>query len=283
MSEGVRGSRVFQAFSYYTASIPTLAIETSSNSPFVHLLGYGMRYSSSQNKGTLIITALNRGLLEEYGQDFLDTFPHKHLDLTVFSEDAVNIPHARLTYTDFATKHKDKPTHNYKMNAVKFSWKPQAIHTALDLDYISNYDSIVWLDADIVFLKDITQEWIDEHLRTEHIMSYMGRPNYYSECGVLFFNLKHDNTRTYIQDVWDYYLTERVFELSEWHDSYVFDYVRSKRQLDNCWKFKDLGVDYKVRGGHIAVHLYGEWFDHRKGKRKRGAKSPENTVNNRRK
>ena len=242
-----------------------------------------MRYYHKQNKGTLVITALNCRLLEEYGHRFLDSFPKDSLDLTVFSEEHLPIPHRALPYKQFYLKHKDKPINSYKMDAVRFHWKPQAVSTALRLDYISNYDSILWIDADTVFLKDITQQWIDDNVRTEHIMSYMGRPNYYSETGLLFFNLNNKATRLYIETVWNYYVSERVFELTEWHDSYVWDYVRAKQELDYNYKFRNLGVDYKVPGGHIAVHLYGDVMDHRKGKRKKNAKSPENTQNNRRK
>ena len=242
-----------------------------------------MRYYQQQNTGTLIITALNQRLLDEYGHDFLDSFPKDNLDLTVFSEEHLPIPHRALTRKDFYLKHKDRPVRSYKMDAVRFHWKPQAVSTALELDYISNYDSILWIDADTVFLKRIDQSWIDTHIRTQDIMSYMGRVNYYSETGLLFFNLRNPNTQQYIETVWNYYASERVFELQEWHDSYVWDYARVKHEHDYKWQFRNLGVDYKVPGGHIAVHLYGDVMDHRKGKRKKNAKSPENTVNNRRK
>ena len=59
------------------------------------------------------------------------------------------------------------------------------------------------------------------------------------------------------------------------------NYVRGKHELEHNHKFRNLGVDYKVPGGHIQAHLYGEWFDHCKGKRKTVGKSAENNANNR--
>ena len=227
---------------------------------------------------THIITAFNDRLYTEYAHRFIDSFP-KHLPLTVYSETDLPIAHEPLTEKQFAYKHRDKPITSYKYDAVRFHWKVQAVNRAT---HELECDSVLWLDADIKFLKHIDQQWINEHLHTDGIMSYMGRVNYYSECGVLYFNLRNSNTQAYVNEVWRYYVTDKVYELQEQHDSYVWDYVRQKREFENNWQFRNLAkhIDYKVKGGHIQAHLYGEWFDHMKGKRKTVGYSAENSTRN---
>ena len=237
-----------------------------------------MYYNQTQHSGTLVITALNQRLLDAYGHRFLSTFP-KTLDLAVWSEDALDIPHKRLSHA-FVERNKHRPQpRSYKHDAVRFHWKPQAVYRTVNIIDKTKYDSIVWIDADTQFLKQIDQTWIDKHIATEHILSYMGRPNYYSECGLLYFNLRHKHTEQYIKDVWEYYVKGDIWDLQEQHDSYVWDYVRIKHEHDYTRKFRNLGVDHKVPGGHIQAYLYGEWFDHAKGPRKKTGKSPENKHN----
>ena len=232
---------------------------------------------------TLVVTATNDKLFKDYAHRFLEGFPHKHLDLVVYAETYLDIPHKAITDKDFAQRNAHRPVTSYKYDAVRFHWKVNAIQTLINRDAqsLKDYTSILWLDSDIVFLKDIDQTWINKHLHTNDIMSYMGRPNYYSEMGIIYFNLEHEHTIEYINEVWEYYTSDEVYNLQEQHDSYVWDYVRIKREFENNWKFRNLGVDYKVPGGHIAIHLYGDYMDHCKGKRKVAGYSAENTQNNR--
>ena len=92
-------------------------------------------------------------------------------------------------------------------------------------------------------------------------------------------NIYKIKPKQYVKDVWQYYTTEEVYNLQEQHDSYVWDYVRHKHEQEYKHQFRNLGVDHKVPGGHIQAHLYGEWFDHCKGKRKIQGKSKENPYN----
>lgn len=238
-----------------------------------------MLYTQKHSQ-TLVITALNDTLYKQYGHKFVDTFPGT-LDLQIWSETHLPIPHRSLPYRDFYLKHRTRHVTSYKYDAVRFHWKPQAVYYTLQQDYIKDYDSLLWIDADTIFLKEINDTWIKDHLHTEGIMSYMGRYNYYSECGLLYFNLRNTHTEQYVKDVWQYYTTDEVYNLQEQHDSYIWDYVRGKHELEYNHTFRNLGVDYKVPGGHIQAHLYGEWFDHCKGKRKTVGKSAENNARNR--
>ena len=133
------------------------------------------------------------------------------------------------------------------------------------------------MDADTVFLKEFSEDWITENLyKQDSIMGYAGRSNYYSECGLLLFNLLHPKTRAYINTVRNYYDTDNLYLLPEQHDSYMWDYVRTHyEQQGHTFNNWAQHITDKVPGGHILVYLYGEYMDHLKGKRKAQGYSQE--------
>lgn len=230
---------------------------------------------------TLVVTAFNRKLYEEYAHRFWKTFPHNKLECKAYSEDGgleARTTHLHI-HQDFVKRNKHRPCTNYKYDAVRFCYKPYAIAQAVE-DYTHrDYTRLLWIDADTVFLKTINEDWITEHLYKESALAtYMGRPNYYSETGVLLFNLEHKQCFDYIARVRRLYDSNDVYMLKEWHDSYVWDTVRQWYEAKGT-EFYNVGVEHKVKGGHIQAHLYGEWFDHCKGKRKRAGKSTENHHN----
>ena len=239
---------------------------------------------------TLALTSYNHKLYEDYAHRFLDTYQGE-LDLAIASED--QLPTLDRVLTLKMTAHKNFVKMNawrrpkgYKQDAVRFCYKPYAIWTAMDSIRNSedhNYTGLLWIDADSVFHKPITEEFVQERLHTDGVMTYMGRPNYYSETGVLYFNLLNPKTRYYVERVIELYNTNEIYELSETHDSYVWDWVRTRMQTTlrgqprvSATEFRNIGVDHKVPGGHIQAHLFGEYWDHLKGKRKQKGYSSEN-------
>ena len=55
---------------------------------------------------------------------------------------------------------------------------------------------------------------------------YLGRLNMHSECGFMGFNLKHYANREFMEFWLNIFDDDLVFELPEWHDSYVYDVIR---------------------------------------------------------
>ena len=225
---------------------------------------------------TLVITSFNGELYTQYAHRFWNSFPHSDLDLKVYSEDVLDIKSTHLhIQQDFVERNKHKQFRSYKNDAVRFCYKPYAIAQCLG-DWAYKYTRLLWIDADTQFHKPITEDWITEHLYKAHtLMTYMGRPNYYSECGVLLFNLEHPECHGYINTVRNYYDTDNLYLLPEQHDSYIWDHVRKHYEHKHKTEFYNVGVEHKVEGGHIQAHLYGEWFDHMKGKRKQQGYSQE--------
>ena len=226
---------------------------------------------------TLVVTSTNHALYEAYAHRFWQTFPHTLLDLKVYSEDTGFEFKTTFLHTqrDFAERNKHRPVSSYKWDAVRFCYKVYTIAQALEDYAYDDYDRLLWIDSDTQFHKQIDEDWITEHLYDpQALMTHAGRPNYYSECGLLLFNLEHPQCHNYIRSVRNLYDTDNIFLLKEWHDSYIWDVVREQYQAKGT-QFKNIGVEHKVPGGHILAYLYGEWFDHMKGKRKQQGYSQE--------
>ena len=121
----------------------------------------------------------------------------------------------------------------------------------------------------------IDVDWIKKHIhRDDCMMTYLGRPNY-SECGFLYFNLNHPNTKEYAVEMQHMYNLDLIYKEEEQHDSYIWDVVRKR--------FEDRGVKNHNIGdndtGHVqARSVLGPIYDHTKGNRKLKGKSPEARV-----
>jgi len=228
---------------------------------------------------TLVVTSTNLELYSQYAHRFVDTFPHDTLDLVVYSED-YGLPckstHLHLQ-EQFVERNSYRPVSSYKYDSVRFCYKPYSIAQALQ-DYSHlEYTRLLWIDSDTVFHKPIDEDWITENLyKQDALMSYAGRVNYYSETGLLLFNLAHANTENYINSVRKLYDNDLIYLLKEWHDSYIWDSVRRQYEAKgNAFYNLAQDVHTKVPGGHILAYLYGDTIDHMKGKRKRQGYSKE--------
>jgi hypothetical protein len=108
------------------------------------------------------------------------------------------------------------------------------------------------------------------------MITYLGRPNY-SECGFLYFNMKHPFIKKYAEEMQKCYNEDLIYNEKEQHDSYIWDLVRKKFELNYDVKNYNIG-DNKV--GHVqARSILGTIYDHTKGPtRKQLGKSPEARI-----
>jgi hypothetical protein len=84
----------------------------------------------------------------------------------------------------------------------------------------------------------------------------------------LGFNLRNDKTHEYINRVIDIYQSGELFSLSQWHDSFIWDFVRKEFEELNETKFKDIsGEGFNYEHVYIKSGL-DKYFDHLKGPRK---------------
>ena len=217
------------------------------------------------------ITSWNNKLYKEYAHRFEKTY-NWPFDLVVYNEDKDmfdKIPDLKK----FIDRNKHREIESFKKDGVRFSYKVYAYTHAIE-NASKDIDGLICIDADSVFYKPIDIDWIKQHIHKDDcMMSYLGRGSNYSECGFLYFNMQHDQTRNYARYMKKMYDFDEIYNLSEYHDSYVWDYVRKVFEEDMKVKNNNIGDN---RGGHVqARSILGTVYDHTKGKRKLTGKSPE--------
>jgi len=217
------------------------------------------------------ITSWNNKLHKEYAHRFEKTY-NWPFDLLVYNED-VDMFDKIPDLKKFIERNKDREVESFKKDGVRFSYKVYAYTHAIE-NASSDVDGLICIDADSVFYKSIDVDWIKKHIHKDDcMMSYLGRGSNYSECGFLYFNMKHDQTRNYARYMKKMYDFNEIYSLSEYHDSYVWDYVRKVFESELKVKNNNIGDN---KGGHVqARSILGTVYDHTKGKRKLVGKSPE--------
>lgn len=166
----------------------------------------------------------------------------------------------------------------FRWDAVRFSNKVYSIFKcAQDTDA----DALLWMDADMFCHSPITIEKLEELCPSTVELGFLGRERKFSECGLYYMNLKADAIREFLKTFQHYYDNAEagIFTLTEWHDSFVFDVIRSKTKLTELnWS---AGL---IKGeGHPLINCeWGAYLDHLKGERKTLGKSkPSDLIVNR--
>lgn len=247
-----------------------------------------------------VITTFNAEGLKQYGQRMIDSFEQfwpDEVELVVCAEncqpqisksnvrvyDLLNLSSPLNT---FIQRHRNNPRAHgqagppevydprktFRWNAVRFAYKIYAI------SLIANYTTsgwLIWLDADTVTHSPIQIADLDRLCPTDSMITYLGRgEKYHSECGWVGYNLDVPSTRTFIQDLRAMYDSDKIFDLPEWHDSYVWDTVR--RRYQDQYKFYNLTTTMPGAGraGHPFINSeLGAFMDHLKGQRKHEGRS----------
>ena len=152
----------------------------------------------------------------------------------------------------------------FKWDAVRFAHKVYAIfHCARTVQY----DWLLWMDADTICHSPITIADL-EHMCPPRIdLCFLGRRHKYTECGLYAMNLSSPATRLFLAKFQRAYddAESGIFQLDEWHDSFVFDAVRlSTSLIELDWS------SHLITGeGHPLINCeWGAWLDHLKGARK---------------
>ena len=261
-----------------------------------------------------VVTTFHEEGLKKYAQKMIDTFCQnwpEEVTLHIYPEKCNPIirNHAHVTLTDldsvseltaFKEKWKDVPKANgdvsadpirskrkdagkgFKWHAVRFAHKVYAIfHCAKETDA----DILVWMDADTICHSPITIEDLYRMIPADSEICYLGRKGKYSECGLYAMNLRSPNVQAFLKEFQRVYdqAEQGIFQLAEWHDSFVFDAVRVKfpqmRQLDWAAHLHNLKPHPQSSAGegHPLINSeWGAWLDHLKGGRKKlGRSKPE--------
>ncbi len=241
-----------------------------------------------------IVTSLNRKLYDYYAHRFYSTY-NWPFDCYVYHEGWIpeidperpiihrNIHETNPTLKNFADRNENRNqfstirgTDNSEIvygldfikDAIRFSYK---IYAKTHLMLEGNYDYVFWVDADVMFKKQLTEEIIlKDILPVDHTICYLHRPAppYYPECGFVGYNLTNKHTQKFVKELRNYYEQDLLFNERQWHDSFVWNRVREKYlsgqpQHDLTGRRKDGHVWPESKIAPYTAHL--------KGKRKKDA------------
>jgi hypothetical protein len=245
-----------------------------------------------------VVTTFHEAGLKKYGQRMIDTFCAnwpKEIKLHVYPEECnpqiidndrivlkdlnsveglaafkqkwKNIPMANGWCSDSTQKFNNKNQKiGFKWDAVRFAHKVYAI---FDCARATDADVLFWMDADTVCHSPITLDTVKGYCPLTQDIGFLGRKGKYTECGLYSLNLRSAVVQDFLREFQRMYddAENGIFTLAEWHDSFVFDAVRTKfrNQLkENNWS---AGI---VQGeGHPLINSpWGAYLDHLKGDRK---------------
>jgi hypothetical protein len=231
------------------------------------------------------VTTFNNRLYEEYAHKFMSTY-NWPFELIVYSEDRILNVETFDTFDlipqckEFVERNKNRqlPDLNldtFKYDAVRFCYKVYVYtHEILKQIELGEVDGLICIDADSVFYNPINVEWMKKHIhRDDCMLSYLGRPDY-SECGYLYFNLRHPDTKKYATEVQKMYNSDMLYNEQEWHDSWIWDVIRIR--FENILKTLNHNIGDGKRGHVQSRSILGQVYDHTKGpRRKRAGRSWE--------
>ena len=116
------------------------------------------------------------------------------------------------------------------------------------------------------------------------LVTYLDRENdrgsnKYPECGLVCYNMKHNMMQNFINDWEKLYTSADIFQLLEWHDSYVFWHLTKEYREQHSAKVHAIGYSAGVKGHHVFVNSeLGKYIDHFKGDRKNAKSSKAEDI-----
>lgn len=250
-----------------------------------------------------VITTFNQDGYNQYAQRMIETFRQtwpKTVKLQVYAEgcadqiqskdnvEVLDLEAVSNRLVEFKTQWRGVPKANgdvsgdpvrsrrtdagkgFKWDAVRFSHKVYAIFHAAKHCTTS---WLMWMDADMVCHTPVPESFLDQQCPEQYDLCYLGRRGKFSECGLYAMQMGTKGTVGFLKEFQRMYdeAESGIFTLGEWHDSFVFDDVRSRidglRQLD--WSEGIITGE-----GHPLINsAWGAYLDHLKGKRKQAGHS----------
>jgi hypothetical protein len=202
-----------------------------------------------------IITALNTKLHTQYANKSLKTW--QDLPIIYWEGDLID-PRWDL----WRTAARGHETGRFEQECVRFSHKVQAqIHHSR----LCRADYMIWLDADVVQHVEYTEEEFETLLPAEdELCTFLDRqPVKYAETGWIAYNMRHPRLKEFMRVLEDMYLTRMIFTLQQYHDAFVWDYVRQRGNYPARNLLHKAKTSEPFDDSDLAP-----WFRHHKGSRK---------------
>ena len=258
-----------------------------------------------------VVTTFHPEGLKTYGQRFIDSFStnvDKQIKLIVYAEncsplnpdpDQIEIRNSQqlIKLNQFKSRWGNVPKANgkcppeikakrprdwhkeFKWDAVRFANK---VYAVFDAAKKCNSDWIVWMDADTYVHSPFDYKAFKSFLPDRAFLSYLGRGRKWPECGFYGINLKHPTGQKFLKDFEHAYEHAEygIFQMEEWHDSYVFDEVLKKiRNKHPNDAVHNISGDIINGEGHPLINSgLGAYLDHMKGGRKFEGRSKQTDL-----
>ena len=256
-----------------------------------------------------IVTTMHQNGYELYGRKMINSFLKywpDYYSLVVYTEgfdlDPTHAASTRLIARDltasspdlvaFKQRHRNNRAANgfvepsrkdpdFAFDAVRFSHKVFALYHAVQ-HRVAGIDAVVWVDADTVTHAPIPANFLQSKFPLNPTVGiyYLGRTQQHSECGWMVFNCLHPQMQTFWEMFANQYKLDELFNLKEWHESFVFDHVRT--QLESTAGMQNCNLTPGYPKGHPFIDCFlGEYMDHLKGpKRKIAGRSAQHEAKN---
>lgn len=158
----------------------------------------------------------------------------------------------------------------FRHDAYKFSKKVFAVKVVADsLIGSQRGGRLIWLDADTVTFLSPPMELLQRMPPHGSALACLDRGKYHSECGWIAYDLSHPMAHRFITEFANLFAADAFLPLPEWHDSWVFDWLRKQMKVPAHH------IPHKSVS-HPFVHSeLGLYMDHLKGRRKQMGASPE--------
>ena len=207
-------------------------------------------------------------------------------ELVNFKNTWKHVPKANGDVTSDPVRSKRKDSgKGFKWNAIRFAHKVYSIFACAKE---CNTDWLMWMDADTFCHSPITQKDLGRFLPGKQELCFLGRRGKYSECGLYAMRLNSQNTIDFLnefQRVYDQAENNGIFQMAEWHDSFVFDEVRKRLPQLKQHNWSAMLGDLRPRPGmssgegHPLINCeWGAYLDHLKGNRKQTGMSKRDDL-----
>lgn len=152
---------------------------------------------------------------------------------------------------------------------IRFAHKVFAITDAIRQH---TADWVIWVDADVEWVGDITQNRLEQLCPLDADLAFLGRIDApYTECGFVAYRAAANPVQRLAEDMRRYYTTGEIWTRpkSDWHDSRCFDICRQRSDIA---PHRQHNISQGIRGWHpwpstllntIAVHHKGPARKHR--------------------
>ena len=223
------------------------------------------------------ITSFGDSGYDLYGEKFLKTFiRYWDAPLNVYYEEKRRFPKSKkINYLplwevphveEYLKRPKVQKTakiEDYRFQVHKFSRK-----SFVQIDEIRKGGKVFWLDADIETSEKADIQKVLRHLKGTAIC-YMGREGFYPCTSFVGFDGNHELIHYFVEAYEDIYLSEEIFNIPEWHDAYVFDWVRKKVVEEHDLPTRN--ISRHIKRGLLSYNVFNfcfPWARHKKGQRK---------------